>query len=82
MLGQDRPNPCGAHAQVGVQWQSQIDQTRERLFGWRATLIKGTPARYLSSVDAPDEETVREQAAKEFNVREVLKVRIAVQREG
>src|SRR5262245_66322536 len=27
---------------------------RERLFEWRATLIKGTPARYLGHVRAPD----------------------------
>jgi len=31
---------------------------------------------------AIDEETAREQAAKEFNVSEVLKDRVAVQREG
>jgi hypothetical protein len=41
---------------------------RERLFSWRATLIKETPAKYPGSVDAPDEETARERAAKEFNV--------------
>jgi len=29
-----------------------------------------------------DEETARERAAKEFNVSEVLKDRVAVQREG
>ena len=55
---------------------------RERLFSWRATLIKGTPAKYLGYVDAPDEETAREQAAKEFNVSDVLRDKIAVQREG
>jgi hypothetical protein len=49
---------------------------------WRATLIKGTPAKYLGYVDAPDEESAREQAAKEYNVSDVLKDRIAVQREG
>ena len=38
---------------------------RERLFRWRATLIKGTPAKFLGHVDAPDEETARRQAAKE-----------------
>jgi hypothetical protein len=54
---------------------------RERLFQWRATLIKGTPARYLGYVSAPDEEA-REIAAEEFNVSEVLRDRIAVQRVG
>ena len=51
---------------------------QERLFHWRATLIKGTPAKYLGYVDAPDEETARKEAAKEFNVSEVLRDRIAV----
>jgi hypothetical protein len=54
---------------------------RGRLFRWRATLIKGTPAKFLGHVDAPDEATAREQAAREFNVSEVLKDRVAVQRE-
>ena len=56
-------------------------QPRERLFRWRATLIKGTPAKFLGHVDAPDEETAREHAAREFNVSEVLKDRVVVQRE-
>ena len=55
---------------------------RERLFQWRATLIKGTPARYLGYVSAPDEETARQMAAEEFNISDVLRDRIAVQREG
>lgn len=54
---------------------------RERLLRWRATLIKGTPAKFLGHVDAPDEETAREQAAKEFKVSEVLKDRVAVLRD-
>ena len=37
---------------------------QERLFRWRATLIKGTPARYLGYVDAPDEETARKEGRK------------------
>jgi hypothetical protein len=47
----------------------------------RATLIKGTPAKFLGHVEAPDEETAREQAAKEFKVSEVLKDRVAVARD-
>jgi len=61
--------------------QSQETKPRERLFHWRATLIKGTPARYLGYVDAPDEETARKIAAEEFNVSEVLRDPIAVQRD-
>jgi hypothetical protein len=47
-----------------------------------ASDAEGTPAKYLGYVDAPDEETAREQAAKEFNVSDVLRDKIAVQREG
>jgi len=61
--------------------KAKQSKPRERLFRWRATLIKGTPAKFLGHVDAPDEETARRQAAKEFNVSEVLKHRVAVQRE-
>jgi hypothetical protein len=62
--------------------QAKKTKPRERLFSWRATLIKGTPAKYLGYVDAPDEETARKIAAEEFNVSEVLRDRIAVQRDG
>ena len=61
--------------------KAKQSKPRERLFRWRATLIKGTPAKYLGHVDAPDEEAARAQAAEEFNVSDVLKDRVAVQRE-
>ena len=48
---------------------------------WRATLIKGTPAKYLGHVEAPDEETAIEEAAKEFRVPDNLRDRIAVMRD-
>jgi len=43
---------------------------RDHVHRWRATLIKGTPARYLGHVHAPDEERAIEEAAKEFRVPE------------
>ena len=55
---------------------------RERLHEWRATLIKGTPARYLGHVHAPDEKSAIEGAAKEFRVPGNLRDRIAVMREN
>jgi hypothetical protein len=61
--------------------QSQKTKPRERLFSWRATLIKGTPAKYLGYVDAPDEKSAIEEAAKEFKISDTLRDRIAVQRE-
>jgi hypothetical protein len=38
-------------------------------------------AKYLGYVDAPDEETARKQAAKEFNVGEALRDRIVARKE-
>jgi hypothetical protein len=67
---------------VNLMARAKKSQPRERLFQWRVTLIKGTPAKYLGYVSAPDEETARKEAAKEFKVSEVLRDRIAVQREG
>ena len=40
---------------------------------WRITLIKSTPARYLGSVDAPDEQSALDEAAKEFRIDEPLR---------
>jgi len=40
---------------------------RDRLFRWRATLIKGTPAWYLGHVDAKDEASAIDEAAKELD---------------
>jgi hypothetical protein len=39
-------------------------------------------AKYLGYVDAPDEETARRQAAKEFNVAEALRDRIVARKEN
>jgi hypothetical protein len=66
---------------AGLRCMAKKTKPRERLFRWRVTLIKGTPAKYLGYVDAPDEEAARKQAVEEFNVSEVLKDRVAVQRE-
>jgi len=45
---------------------------------WRASLIRGTPARYLGHVHAKDEATAIEKAAEEFEVPDTLRDRIIV----
>ena len=54
---------------------------KEHLHRWRATLIKGTPAKYLGHIYAADEKSAIEEAAKEFNVAEALWDRIVAKRE-
>jgi hypothetical protein len=54
---------------------------REQLFRWRATLIKGTPAKYTGYVEAADEKTAIEEAAKEFKVSETLRDGIVATRD-
>jgi len=38
------------------------------LFHWRIYYIKATPAQFIGSVDAPDEETAREVATVLYDV--------------
>jgi hypothetical protein len=45
---------------------------------WRASLIRGTPARYLGHVRAKDEATAMVKAAEEFEVPDTLRDRIVV----
>ena len=45
---------------------------------WRASLIRGTPGRYLGHVQAKDQATAIERAAKEFDVPDTLRDRIVV----
>ena len=48
---------------------------------WQISLIKATPAKYLGSVDAPDEATAIEAAAREFKIDDTLKNRLVARRE-
>jgi len=48
---------------------------------WRITLIKATPAKYLGSVDAPDEAAAIETAAREFKISDALRNRLVALRE-
>jgi hypothetical protein len=53
----------------------------KRVHRWRVTLITGTPARYLGYVDAPDEKSAIDEAAKEFKIRDTLRNRLVARRE-
>jgi hypothetical protein len=48
---------------------------------WRVTLIRGTPAKFLGYVDAPDETSAIEAAAKEFKIGDALRNRLVVHRD-
>ena len=41
---------------------------RERLVRWRVSLIKGTPAKFIDYVEAPDAKTAEDIAAKEHRI--------------
>ena len=52
------------------------------LIRWQISLIKGTPQKILGTIDAPDEGTALDLAAREFKVPEVLRNRLVARREG
>jgi hypothetical protein len=53
--------------------KARKSKPRERRHERRATLIKGTPARYLGHAHAPHEQSAIEEAATEFRVPENLR---------
>jgi hypothetical protein len=58
--------------------QARKSTLRDFEHRWRASLIRGTPARYLGHVHAKDEATAIERAAEEFEVADTLRNRIVV----
>jgi hypothetical protein len=42
-------------------------------FKWKIYRLRGTPAEYLGTVSAPDEETALVRAIKEFQIKELEK---------
>ena len=59
---------------------AEIRKTRASSFEhrWRASLMRGTPGRYLGHVHAPNEASAIEKAAEEFEVPDTLRNRIVV----
>ena len=54
---------------------------RDRLVRWRVNLLKGTPAKFIDVVEAPDEKTAEDIAAKEHNIPDTLRNRLVAIRE-
>jgi hypothetical protein len=48
---------------------------------WRISLLKGTPAKFLGYIEAPDEKAAIEAAAKEYKIADVLGDRLVARRE-
>jgi hypothetical protein len=59
-----------------VHGQSQETKPRERLIRWRVSLIKGTPAKFIDAVMAPDAATAEKQVAEEYRIPEALRDRL------
>ena len=54
---------------------------KERLFRWRVSLIKGTPARFIDYVQAPDAKTAEATVAREHRISETLRNRLVALRD-
>ena len=48
---------------------------------WRISLLKGTPAKFLGFVYAPDEKAAIDAAAKEYKIADALRDRIVARRD-
>jgi hypothetical protein len=61
--------------------QPAPDQTAARKeFSWAIYRLKGTPAKLLGHIEAPDEETAIKKAIEEFNVSPELQKRLLARR--
>ena len=54
---------------------------REHLVRWRVSLIKGTPAKFIDFVEAPDAATAEKQVAEAHRIPEALRDRLIAIRE-
>ena len=87
-------NPVNAQGSIRVAWRAYTHWMPKKtpkppkrrwkisLIRWQISLIKGTPQKFLGSVDAPDERTALDLAAREFKVPDVLRSRLVARREG
>jgi hypothetical protein len=48
---------------------------------WRISLLKGTPAKFLGYIEAPDEKAAIEAATKEYKIADVLRDRLVARRD-
>jgi len=61
--------------------QSQEGQTTRASASMGVSLIKGTPAKFVDYVDAPDAKTAEDIAAKEHRIPDTLRDRLVAIRE-
>jgi len=61
--------------------RAKKSKPRERLPRWRVSLIKGTPAKFIDYVLAPDAETAEKQVAEEHRIPDMLRDRLVAIRE-
>ena len=47
----------------------------------QGSLLKGTPAKFLGYIEAPDEKAAIEAAAKEYKIADVLRDRLVARRD-
>ena len=70
----------------GTPWcccmaKAKKTKPRDRLFRWRVSLIKATPAKFIGFVHAPDEKSAIETAAEDYDISETLRDRLVAVRE-
>jgi hypothetical protein len=61
--------------------KAKKSKPRERLVRWRVSLIKGTPAKFIDYVEAPNAETAEKQVAEEHKIPDTLRDRLVAIRE-
>jgi hypothetical protein len=62
---------------MGVRMaKAKKSKPRDRLVEWRVSLIKGTPAKFIGYVHAPDAKTAEDLAAEEFRIPDTLRDRL------
>jgi len=54
---------------MGERKRKSKSQRRPRVATWQISKLRGTPAAFVGLVDAPDADTAKERAIKQFRVR-------------
>jgi hypothetical protein len=75
---------CRQMANDTKRWRmakAKKSKPRERRVRWRVSLIKGTPAKFIDYVEAPDAKTAEDIAAKEHRISDTLRDRLVAIRE-
>jgi hypothetical protein len=70
-----------AGAADGEEANTRATRRHESASRWRITHLKGTQAKFLGYVQAPDEKAAIKAAVKEFKIAQALRDRIVVQRD-